>query len=121
MRAVVDGADGGFGVGVGGEQDAARVGIDVAGALEHLDAGHSRHALVADDQGHRLFARFELGQGVERGLAAGGAHDAIGVAVLAAQILDHGLQHAYVVVNRQQDGPRHRESVEPAGNSQVPF
>ncbi len=81
--------------------------------LEHLDAAHAGHALVADDQGDGLVAGLELGQGVERGLAAGGAHDAVGGPILAAQVLDHGFQHAYVVVNRQKDGPSHKESVEP--------
>ena len=116
MRAVVDGANGGFGVGIRGEQHAARFGIDGPRALKHLDAGHAGHALVADDQSDGLLARFELGQRVERGLAAGSAHDAIGGAVLAAQILDHGLKHAYVVVNRQEDGPCHKESVVPDGS-----
>jgi hypothetical protein len=108
----VDGADGGLGVGIGGEQDAARVGIDGARPLQQLDAGHARHALVADDQRHRLVAGLELGQRVQRGLAAGGAHHAIGGPILAAQVLDHGFKHAYVVVNRQEDRPRHMESVE---------
>ena len=109
----VDGANGGFRVGIRGEKDTARIGIDRARALEHLDAAHSGHALVADDQSDRLIAGLELGQRVERGRAAGGAHDAIGGPILAAQVLDHGFQHAYVVVNRQEDGPCHKESVEP--------
>ena len=67
----VDGADGRFGVGVGGEQDAPRLGIEIAGPLQQLDAGHARHALVAEEQRHRLLAGLQLGQGVQCGLAAG--------------------------------------------------
>ena len=44
----INGADGGLSISIGGEQDAARVGIQVARALEHLDAAHSGHALVAN-------------------------------------------------------------------------
>jgi hypothetical protein len=32
---------------------------------------------------------------------------------LPTQVLDDGLQHACIVVNRQEDGPCHKESVEP--------
>ena len=58
----------------------------------------------------------QLGQRVERGLAAGGAHHAVGVPILPAQVLDHGLKDAYVVVNCQEDRPRHmRCLVKPPG------
>jgi hypothetical protein len=44
----VDGADGGLSVGIRGEKDTPSVGIDGAGPLEHFDAAHSGHALVAN-------------------------------------------------------------------------
>jgi hypothetical protein len=109
----VDGADGGLGVGIRGEEDTARVRIDITSTLEHFDASHSGHALVADYQSDGFFARFELGQRVERGGPAGGPHDPVGFAIFAAQILDDGLKDAYVIVNRQQDRSRHKKSVVP--------
>ena len=109
----IDGANGGLGVGVSGEEHAACVRIDVARPLQQFHAGHAGHALVADDQRHGFVARFQLGQRIQRGLPAGGAHHPVGFAILPAQVLDHGLKDAYVVVNCQEDWPRHRKSLEP--------
>ena len=97
----VDGANGRFGVRVGGEEDAARFGVERARPLKHFHAAHAGHALVADEQGHGLVAGFQLREHVEGSLAASGAHDAVGFTILAAQILDHGLKHAHIVVYRQ--------------------
>ncbi len=51
--------------------------------------------------------------------ATGGAHDSVGFAVFAAEILDDGLKDAYVIVNRQQDRSRHKKSVVPEGPNLV--
>ena len=64
----VDGADGGFGVGVGGEQDALGLGVDGDGLLEEVDAGHAGHALVGEEEGDGLLALLKLAADVERGL-----------------------------------------------------
>ncbi len=95
----VDGADGGFGVGVGGEEDALGVGVDRERLLEEVDAGHSGHALVGEEERDDVLALLELAADVERGCAGGGADDAVVLTVVAAQILDHSFQHAGVVVD----------------------
>ncbi len=103
----VDGADGSFGVGVGGEEDALGVGIDRQGLLEEVDSGHSGHALVGEEEGDRVLALLKLAADVERGSAGGGADDAVVLAVVAAQVLDHSFQYAGVVVDGEQDRLRH--------------
>ena len=68
----VDGADQGRGVGKAGQNDPGHVGLAGAQLLEHLDAGHLRHALVGDDDVdvrlvgdlERLFAGFGFVDGV---------------------------------------------------------
>ena len=42
--------------------------------LQELDARHARHALVAQQQRHRLLARLQLRQRIQRRLSAGRAH-----------------------------------------------
>ena len=111
----IDGANGRLGVGVRGEEHAACVGIDVARPLQQLHAGDARHALVADDQRHRFVARLQLGQRVERGLPAGSAHHPVSIAILPTQVLHHGLKDTYVVVNCQDDRPRHIRILVPPG------
>ena len=95
----VDGADGGFGVGVGGEQDALGVREHGDGALEEVDAGHAGHALVGKEESDGFFAFEELSAHVERGLTGSGAQDAVLLAILPAQILDDGFEYADVVVD----------------------
>jgi hypothetical protein len=95
----VDGPDGGLGIGVGGKQDAAGVRVNGAGTLKKLDSGHTRHALVADDEGDRLVAFAELVEGVEGGLAAGGAQNTVVGSVFAAQVLDHRFKDTDIVVD----------------------
>jgi hypothetical protein len=53
----IDGANSGLGIGVGGEEHAPRVRIDVARPLQQLHAGDARHALVADDERYGFVAR----------------------------------------------------------------
>src|SRR3989440_1316327 len=68
----VDGADERGRVGEAGEHDSRDIGLAGAQLLEHLDAGHLRHALVGDDDVdfrlvsdlERLFAGFRLVDGV---------------------------------------------------------
>jgi hypothetical protein len=52
--ALVDGVDNRLDVGIGGKQEANRVGILLAQALEKLDAGHLGHALVRHHDVDRL-------------------------------------------------------------------
>ncbi len=99
----VDGADRGFGVGVGGEEDALGVGVDGDGLLQEVDAGHAGHALVGEEECDDVLAFLELAADVERGCAGGGADDAVVLTVVPAQILDYSLQYAGVVVDGEQN------------------
>jgi hypothetical protein len=79
----VDRLDRGLGVGVGGEQHAAGVWIQVHGLLQELHAVHLRHAVVGEErrdvvapQSQVTDALDSLGRGV-------GPDDAIGLAVAA--------------------------------------
>ena len=91
--AVVDRADDRREVGVTGEQDAHAARRDVARLPQQIDAGHDRHALVADDDVHLVAA-----QEVERLVAVGGREHVIAV---AEQRLQRG-QDALLVVDHQQ-------------------
>ena len=97
----IDGADGRLGVGVSGEQDAARVRIELAGAFEQFDAAHAGHALVAEKEGNGLFSCFDLGKGVESGLPAGGAHHPVFSSIMAPEVLHNRFQDVHVIVYRQ--------------------
>ncbi len=103
----VDGADGGFGVGVGGQEDALGVGVDGEGLLQKVDAGHSGHALVGEEESDGVLALMELAADVQRGRTGGGADDAVVLTVVPAQVLDHGLKYAGVVVDGEQNWLRH--------------
>ena len=63
---IVDGADGGVGIGIGGEQCPLGVGEDPHRFLQEFDAVHPRHALVGKQQGHAVVAHLQLLQEVER-------------------------------------------------------
>ncbi len=104
----VDGADGGFGIGVGGEQDALGLGVERHGLLQEVDAGHAGHALVGEEEGDGLLALDELAADIERGHAGGGAEDTVVLAVVAAQVLHHGFQYAGIVVDGEKDWLWHR-------------
>ena len=58
--AVVDRGDRRLGVGVGREQHAHRIGIELARLAQKLRAGHLRHALVHEQQRHGAGAALEL-------------------------------------------------------------
>ena len=95
----IDGADGSFCVRVGGEENALGVGIDRQGLLEEVDSGHAGHALVREEEGDRVLSHLKLAAYVERSSPGGGADDAVVLAVMAAQVLDHSFQYAGVVVD----------------------
>jgi hypothetical protein len=107
----IDGLDGRIGVGVGRQQHPPRLGIKLACPLQKIHAGHAGHSLVAQQQRHRLLARLQLGQGVQRGLSAGRAHHPVSGSIFPPQVLHHRFQNACVVVYRQQNWPRHMSSV----------
>src|ERR1700679_70021 len=86
----IDGLDGGLCIGISREENATGVGVNDAGPFQELDAGHAGHTLIADDEGDGLLFGFDLRESIERGLAAGRAHDAILVAVLPAGVPSKG-------------------------------
>jgi len=103
----VDGADGGFGVGVGGEEDALGFGVERHGGLQEVDAGHAGHALVGEEEGDGFLALDELLADVESCAAGGCSDDAVVLAVVAAEVLDDGFEYAGVVVDGEEDGLGH--------------
>ncbi len=76
----VDGADGRFGVRVGGQQHAFRVRVELHGALQEFDPGHAGHALVGQKKRDHVAAILELLADIERGAARCGAQDAVRLA-----------------------------------------
>ncbi|MNF33839.1 hypothetical protein D3C84_146650 [compost metagenome] len=79
-------------VGIAGEQDAQGLGRDLAGLGEQLGAAHLRHALVADQDMHRL--ALQALQGAAR--IALGEH-----LVLAAELHGQAAQDALFIVDEQ--------------------
>ena len=63
---VIDGVDGGCGIGISREQDAPRFGLEDDGLLKKLGAAHMWHALVDEEQRDSVPARGQLAQGDER-------------------------------------------------------
>jgi hypothetical protein len=104
----VDGADGGFGVRVGGEQDAFGLRIEHHGLLQEVDAGQAGHALVGEEERDGVLSLQQLPADIERRLAGGSAKDAIVLAVVGAQVLHDGFKNAGVVVDGEKNGLRHR-------------
>ncbi len=115
---LVDGLDGRRRVRVGGEQHALGARVELAGAAQELQARHARHALVHQEEGHRVVRQLGLLQQLQRGFARVGPQDAVARAVLAPQVARHGAQHSRVVVHRQDDRflgvlARHHSAPEP--------
>ena len=64
----IDARDHILGIGIAGDDDADRVGPALAHALQEVDAGLARHALVAEDDLHHLAFQHRLGLGGVVGL-----------------------------------------------------
>ena len=103
----VDGANGRFGVGVGGEQDTLGLGVDFEGLLEEIDTGHAGHSLVGEKESDCVLAFLQLVADVERGVTGGGADDAIALAIVGTQVLNDRFENARIVVNGEKNGLRH--------------
>ena len=83
---VVDGADGGFGIGIGGEQHPFCFGKNDLGLLQKIYAQHLGHALVGQKQSYRFALLFEFGQTGQRIPGRIGADDAVIVFEFIAQV-----------------------------------
>ena len=109
QRDLVDGLDRRLGVGVGREQDALGRGHEAPGLDEVLRARHPGHALVGDEQRDLLAAADELTERLQALRARPGAHDAVALAELPAQVAGDGGQDRGLVV----DGHDRRAAMTP--------
>ena len=100
----VDRVDRGVGVGVRGQQHAARQRIDVHRLFEELDAAHLRHPVVGDEHRDGVAAQLEFVERLESVGPGLGAHDPVPLAVVAAQIASDSAGHGGVVVDGQDYG-----------------
>ena len=98
---LVDRADGDVGVGVGGQQDALRLGLERDRLGEELGAGHRRHALVDEEERHRIAALGQLAHDLERIGPGAGTDDPVVVGIARAQVTLDGPQDGRVVVDRE--------------------
>ena len=59
---LVDGVDGGAGVGIRGQQGPLGIGINFSGLVEEADAIHMRHALIGQEQSYSIVSNSEFAQ-----------------------------------------------------------
>lgn len=116
----VDGVDGGFQVGEGGDEDADDLGAEAAGLFEQLDALFAGHALVGDEDTDFLLMVFEdlVGLG-----GVGGGEDAEGAFQGAGEVFEGLLLvidvedgEAFVVVDRVHAGSAVCGMIAPGGS-----
>ena len=100
----VDGVDRRVGVGVCRQQHPARQGVDVHRLFEELDAAHLRHPVVGDEHRDSVTAQLEFVQRLQCVGAGLGAHDAVSLAVVAAQVAGDRAGYRGVVVDGQYYG-----------------
>ncbi len=100
----VDGVDRGVGVGVRRQEHASGEWEQVHRLLEELDAAHLRHPVVGDEHRDGLAAQLQFLQAGERVGARFGAHDAVALAVVLAQVAGNGPRHRRIVVDGQDYG-----------------
>jgi hypothetical protein len=103
----IDGPDRCFGVGIGCQQDSFGVGIEFKRMLKEVDAGHSRHPLIGEEEGDYVSAFQKLAADIQGGSTGGSTDDSVALTVMAAQILDDSFQNAGVVVDGEQNWLRH--------------
>jgi hypothetical protein len=81
----VNGGDGGFRVGVSGQQNAFCFRVNFDRLLQKFDARHSRHSLVNQKKRDRIVSDFQFADNIERRLPGIGAQNAvIGRSIFAA-------------------------------------
>ena len=97
----VDRLNGSVGIGVGCQQYAASVGIDLHGLGQELDAVHLWHAVIGQQQRNRIVALLQLPQQIQRRRSGVRAQDTIILGIFAAKIALDGAEHIGIVVDRQ--------------------
>ena len=101
---LIDRAHRRLGVRVRGKEHALRIGREGLGLRQQLDSRHPGHALVGDDQRHRIAPRGELSQDLQRVLARARGDDREVACVAIAEIALDSSDDLLVVVDREQHG-----------------
>src|SRR3984885_9364170 len=104
---MINGADGGAGVGICGKQRPLRAGEDAHCLLQEFHSVHARHALIGKQQGHTVIANLQLLQKIERAFGRITSDDPIFSSVLRAKIALDRPQNIRVVIHTQQYWFRH--------------
>src|SRR6187402_326852 len=97
-----------FRIGVGGQQNPLRVGVDSDRTLQHLHTGHARHALIAQQKCDRFLPIFQLDHRVQRSLTAGSTENTIVFTVLPAQITHYRFQNTHIIVDGKKNWLWHK-------------
>ena len=100
----VDALDGSLGIGIGGQQDLARIGIKLHGLSQKLGPGHPGHTLIDQEKCQRVISAFEPLNGFERLYARAGFDDPVFAAVVLSQVALDRIQYLRFVVDGQDDG-----------------
>ena len=95
----VDGSNRCLGIGIGRQQNALRIGIDLHPLLEKVDPGHPRHTLVGEKQRDRVLPLLKLIADIQRSAPGRSADNTVVLPVVAAQVLHHSFQYAGIVVD----------------------
>ncbi len=104
---LVDGADGGVGVGVSRKQGALGIGKDLLRLFQKAHSVHAGHALVDEKQCDPIVAQLQLAKDVESLLRSAAADDSVIGAVLRAQITLNRPQYVRIVIDTQQNRLAH--------------
>ena len=104
---LVDGANGGLGVRVRGEQRPLALRVKLHGLRQEGRPIHLGHALVGEDERNGIPALLQLTKYVEGRDPRVGTQDAVVPTVVLAQISDDRAQNGRVVVNGEQNGLGH--------------
>ncbi len=89
-----------IGVGVGSQKRPAHPRVVLQGLLEELHAGHPRHPLVDDQEGHRLLRQPQLAERFQCFAARTRPQDAVMLRIPGAEVACDGAQHLRVIVDR---------------------
>ena len=99
----IDGLDRGLRIGVCGQQGALGVRINFLRLFQKIHARHARHPLIGEKQRNGVAPLLQLNAGVEGRLSRTSPQDTVSGTILPAQVLDHGLKNADVIVYGEND------------------
>src|SRR5260370_39940501 len=104
---LINGLDRRVCIGVGGQQDAARLRVEVNRLGDDLHAVHYRHALVCEEQSHGFIPLLQAVQSLQRAGTGIRAHDAIFFRIAFAEVALDGTQDFCIIVHGHQYWFRH--------------